>query len=448
MLSASTTMNPKLSLFVFLLLGSLFTTAQQNSPFSRYGLGDPYPGQNIITRGMGGIGSTFSNGQSVNFSNPSSYSQLKIVTYDIGLTLDSRNLRSANPVQKYNSISLEPAYVSLGMPISKKHNMGLAFGLRPISRIGYSILENKRIGQNNEDSIVYLYEGDGGLYQAFAGVGKSWGDTNILRIGFNSGYMFGNKNNNTRTIPVDSISTYKSNSATYTSYGSLFFNAGLQFDLSLSRTKSLRFGFSGNMKQNLSARQTISRETFTYDANGLPVTIDTVFQSPEVRGTIQLPASYTAGISLNTNLVDRLGNKIEKSYIAVEYENTQWANYRFFNIADRLNNSWFFKVGGQLTPNPLSIKSYWNRATYRAGLYYGQEALAAVGDKFPVFAVNLGAGLPIRKWRSFDNQYTIINTTFEFGRRGNKNNNITESFFRFSLGLNLSDIWFIKRRYD
>ena len=68
------------------------------------------------------------------------------------------------------------------------------------------------------------------------------------------------------------------------------------------------------MKQNLSARQTLSRETFTYDANGSAVTIDTVFQSPEVRGTIQLPASYTAGISLNTNLVDRLGNKIEKSY--------------------------------------------------------------------------------------------------------------------------------------
>ena len=65
---------------------------------------------------------------------------------------------------------------------------------------------------------------------------------------------------------------------------------------------------------------------------------------------------------------------------------------------------------------------------------------------FMVF--HLGAGFPIRKWRAYDNQYTNINTTFEFGKRGNKNNNITESFFRLSLDLNLSDVWFIKRKYD
>ncbi|MCW3106250.1 MAG: hypothetical protein JWQ09_756 [Segetibacter sp.] len=443
--SVSTTMSPKLSFIVFLLLGSLYTTAQQNSPFSRYGLGDPYPGQNIVTRAMGGIGSTYGNGQSVNFSNPASYSELKIVTYDIGLSLDNRTLRSANPIQKYNSVNLEPAYVALGMPLSKKHDLGLAFGLRPLTKIAYSIQENKRTAGPGKDSMAYLYEGDGGLYQAFAGVGKRWGG---LRLGINTGYMFGHKNNNTRAIPVDSVNTYKSNSATNTSYGSLFFSGGLQYDINLSKATSLRLGFSGNLKQNLSAKQTVSRETFTYDANGTPITIDTVYQSQEVAGNIKLPVSYTAGISLNTSLVDRLGNKIEKSVIAFEYESTQWSNYRFYDAPDKLNNSWLFKVGGQLTPNPLSIKSYWNRATYRAGFYFGQEALAADANKLPVYAITLGAGLPIRKWRSFDNQYTIINTTFEVGKRGNKNNNITESFFRFSLGLNLSDIWFIKRKYD
>jgi hypothetical protein len=435
-------MNPKLSFIVFLLLGSLYTTAQQNSPFSRYGLGDPYPGQNIVTRGMAGIGSVYGNGQSVNFSNPASYSELKIVTYDIGLSLDSRTLRSTNPVKKYNSINLEPAYVALGMPLSKKHNIGLAFGLRPLTRVGYSIEENRRSGS---DSMSYLYEGEGGLYQGFVGIGKRWGG---LRIGVNTGYMFGNKKNNTRTIPIDSVSTYKSNSATNTSYGNVFFSGGVQYDLALTKNTSIRLGFTGNMKQNLSAKQTVTRETFTYNANGTPIPIDTVYQSPEVAGTIKLPASYTAGIGIINHLVDRLGNKMEKASVALEYESTQWADYRFFNAPDKFTNSWYMKVGGQLTPNPLSIRSYWNRVTYRAGFYFGQEALTADRDKLPVYAVTLGAGLPVRKWRSFDNQYTIINTTFEIGSRGNKNNNITEGFFRFSLGLNLSDVWFIKRRYE
>src|SRR3712207_9572740 len=88
--------------------------------------------------------------------------------------------KSANPVDKYNSVNLSPSYVSLGMPLSKKHNLGLAFGLKPVSKVSYSIEERKRL---RADSIQYLYEGDGGLYQAFAGIGKRWGG---FRIGIRS----------------------------------------------------------------------------------------------------------------------------------------------------------------------------------------------------------------------------------------------------------------------
>jgi hypothetical protein len=42
----------------------------------------------------------------------------------------------------------------------------------------------------------------------------------------------------------------------------------------------------------------------------------------------------------------------------------------------------------------------------------------------------------------------MINTAIEFGKRGSGVNNITENFIKFSLGLSLSDIWFIKRKYD
>jgi len=435
-------MNPKHSLFVLLLLASLCTSAQENSPFSRYGLGDPYPNQNIVTRGMGGIGSTYANGQSINFSNPASYSELSIVTYDIGLTLDSRTLRSADPIQKYKSVNLTPSYVALGMPLSKKHKLGLAFGLRPLTKISYSIEERKRVPA---DSLLNIYEGEGGLYEAFVGIGKTWGG---LHIGFNTGVMFGSKENNTRVVPIDSVYTYMSNSATNTSYNKLLFNAGLQYEAKLSNTASLRFGFAGNLKQSLNAKKQSTRETFTYDANGAEITIDTVFQSEEESGKIQLPASYSAGMSFNTYIVDRLGGKIERSAISVEYETTNWTDYRFFGQPDKLINSYLFKVGASLTPNPLSITSYWNRATYRAGFYFGKDAVNADGNELPVYALTLGAGLPIRKWSMYDNQYTIINTTFEIGKRGNKNNNITESFFRFSLGLNLSDIWFKKRKYE
>jgi len=439
---ASTIMNPKLSIFFLFSLISFYVTAQENSPFSRYGLGDTYPSQNIINRAMGGVASTYANGQSINLSNPAAYSELKIVTYDLGLTLDTRSLKSVNPVLKYNSVNLTPSYVALGMPLSKKHNLGLAFGLKPISKVSYSIEENRRLPA---DSVHYLYEGDGGLYQAFIGIGKRWGG---LRLGINTGYMFGRKESNTITTPVDSVATYKSNSQTLTTYNKVFINAGLQYDAKLSKTTTLRFGLAGNLKQKLSAQQQVNKETFEYDANGAMVRVDSISQPPELKGNIQLPVSYTAGISLNSSVIDHLGNKFDKSLIAAEYESTKWTDYRFYGQPDKLINSWQLKLGGQFTPNPLSIKSYWNRATYRAGFYYGKEAVNADGNDLPIFGFTIGTGLPVRKWRSFDNQYTIINTAIEIGKRGNKNNNITEGFFRVSLGLNLSDIWFVKRKYE
>jgi len=177
--------------------------------------------------------------------------------------------------------------------------------------------------------------------------------------------------------------------------------------------------------------------------------VDSVYTTAEQKGTIVYPLSYTVGISLNSNVVDHVGNKFEKSLLAVEYETAKWADYRFFGEPDQLINSWKLKVGGQLTPNPLSAKSYWNRVNYRAGFYYGKDAVFAEGNELPVYALTLGIGFPIRRWSSYDNEYTIINTTIEVGKRGNKNNNITDSFLRLSLGLNLSDIsWFRKRKYD
>ena len=436
-------MNAKLSFFIFLSISFFTATAQENSPFSRYGLGDVYASQNIINRAMGSISSTYANGQSINLNNPAAYSEIKIVTYDLGISLDNRSLKSASPVLKYTSTNLTPSYVALGMPLSKKHNLGLAFGLKPLTRVSYSIEESRRIGL---DSINYSYNGDGGLYQAFVGVGKRWGG---LSIGINTGYMFGTKNNSTITSPVDSVYTYRSNSQTQTSFNKFFFNAGLQYEAALSKTSTLRFGFAGNLKQNLNSTQQINRETFTYDANGAITKVDSVYTTAEQKGKIVYPLSYTAGISLNSNVVDHVGNKFEKSVLAVEYETTKWADYRFFGEPDQLINSWKFKVGGQLTPNPLSAKSYWNRVSYRAGFYYGKDAVFAEGNELPVYALSLGAGFPIRRWSAYDNEYTIINTTIEVGRRGNKNNNITDNFLRLSLGLNLGDVsWFRKRKYD
>jgi hypothetical protein len=438
---------PKLSFGIVLLLGSFIASAQENSPFSRYGLGNPFPARNVVNAAMAGTSASYADGQIVNFNNPASYSGLKIVTYDVGIALTSRNLKSVNSTNKYNSVDLVPTYVALGMPLNKDKNLGLAFGLRPLSRISYNTQEAQRIKYPNNlsDSVVYRYEGNGGLYEAFVGIGKRWGG---FSLGLNTGYRFGRKENTTATFIVDSVTAYNSNSTSSTSFGNVFLSGGLQYDAQINKTTSIRFGAAGNLKYKLNASQDVLRETFNYLATGATSPIDTVSLNSSVEGKVEMPASYSAGFTINKFVLDKLNNKYQKGLISIEYETTNWSDYRFYSKTDQLINSWQFKVAGQLVPDPLSIKSYWSRVAYRAGFYFGKDAANPNNKSLPVFAATLGTGFPVRKWRSYDNQFTNINTAIEFGKRGNKDNNISESFFRFSIGLNLSDIWFIKRKYD
>ena len=50
--------------------------------------------------------------------------------------------------------------------------------------------------------------------------------------------------------------------------------------------------------------------------------------------------------------------------------------------------------------------------------------------------------------RQAPNQATFINLAIEYVKRGNNDNQLKENLFRFSLGFSLSDIWFIKRKYE
>jgi hypothetical protein len=62
--------------------------------------------------------------------------------------------------------------------------------------------------------------------------------------------------------------------------------------------------------------------------------------------------------------------------------------------------------------------------------------------------MTFGMGLPIRKYRSYDLQYTLLNLALQVGQRGSGVNDYNENFLQFTLGYSLSDIWFNKRKYD
>ncbi|MEO6455583.1 MAG: hypothetical protein ABIN97_15995 [Ginsengibacter sp.] len=433
---------PKRNLFSLLFFTlPLISFGQENSPYSRYGIGNIVPNGNILNRGMGGISAGIADPAAVNFINPASYSNLIYTTLDIAAEVDSRTLNSVNPQGKFTANNAIFSYLQLGIPLlngnkkafAKKISWGINFGLRPVSKINYKINSSSR---NSIDSLLSIYEGSGGANEAFLGTGLR---IKNLSFGFNVGYLFGNKDYSTRiTFLNDSVPYYSSNSETKTNFGGLVFNGGMQYTGKI-KNGILRVGAYGKMQQKYNAMQDVLRETFSYNiASGNPDKLDSVYEKNDRKGTIKLPA--TAGF----------GFTIEKAHflIGADFEMTNWDNYRFYEQRDLVKNSWIAKMGFQFFPATLESKKYWSFVKYRAGIYFGPDYITP-GNKLPQYGISAGASFPLKLRRSFyETQSSIMNIAVEYGNRGNKNNNVTENILRISVGFSLSDVWFRRYKYD
>jgi hypothetical protein len=436
----STTMYKKINLLGIVCLCWLsFAQAQtENSPYSRYGLGDVVPGQNILSRGMGGVSAAYYDFNTVNFINPASYGRLQATTLDLGVELSNRTLKANNPPRKFSSYSPNISYVQLAFPLKKNGGWGVNLGLRPITRINYKIGQAERLYlgvPGDTFDVSTLYEGNGGTYEAHIGTG--FAITKDLTVGINFGYLFGTKDYSTRKAIIDTLAYYyKSNHERKTSYGGVLLNAGIQYTAKLNKKNWLRFGAYGNLQHTIKGKRDYTAETFEYNSNsGAPDTIDVAYRETDVRGDIIYPSSFGAGI-----IFDRLG----KFQIGVDYAQQRWGDYKFFGEKDEVQNNWQMKIGGQLTPS--GGKTYWNFVSYRTGFSFGKDYIR-VDQELPIWTISIGAGFPMRK-PAYTNQFSVINTVFEFGRRGDNKSLVRESFFRVGIGLSLSDIWFQKYKYD
>ncbi len=437
--------------FIFIVACCLQLTinAQENSPYSRYGMGDLAPNHNIFTRGMGGVSAATIDYQSLNTVNPAALGSITKTIFDVGSEIDFRTLKSLNPVKKSNSVNTLFSYLQMGVPLTtekmRKKNVGwgLSFGIKPITKINYKIETNSRL--SNIDSLSTLYEGNGGINQAFIGTGFK---IKNLSIGATLGYMFGSKDYSTKlTFINDSIDYSKTNYENQTSFNGVVATYGLQYQFILNKNKKLevpkvlRFGAYGNLQQKFKASRNDTKETFSYDGNGGTFRLDSVAITKNVKGTIEYPSSFGVGLAYQD----------EHWLIGADYEATKWSNYKFYGQSDAVQNNWVVRVGAQYFPAKQNtpVKKYLNFVRYRAGFYYGPDYIKTNTTR-PDYAFTVGAGLPLTSLKQINyyGEFVTLNTGLEIGGRGNKNSNIKENVVRFSLGLSMNATWFIKRKYN
>ena len=437
--------------------------AQINSPFSRYGVGNEvYNSQNAANQGMGGLTAAYTPnmngafGQSINFNNPASYGEIYMTTFDIGLNLTNSILKRTTPAGKEKSTYLVPNYIVVGVPISKIKKIGFAFGLRPLSQINYSV-NDYFYDPKISDSVYTNYKGEGGINQLFFGLGKSW---KHLSIGMNTGYNLGRKKIDiTKAILFNSDSTYyyQSLSSNNTSFGGIFLNLGAQGEFSFSSSTdpvtkdkteyTLSYGGTYTLDQKLKGKQDILRSNGTFTASQ-ETAVDTAVFQKNIRGTINLPSAITAGIALHKKITTVRGS-YDQLVIGLELNQSNWKDgYSFYGVKDQVRNATMLRAGAQLCPNPYTFESYWSTVTYRFGVFTGNDYININNNGLKVNGLTMGLGLPVRKYRSYDYQFTLLNLALQMGRRGGGTSNFKENFVQFTVGYSLSDVWFNKRKYD
>jgi hypothetical protein len=464
-------------ILLFIFLAYTPAKAQDNSPYSRYGIGNLQPTSNIFNRGMAGISAAYSEPpiwglndrrlgkyySSINFLNPASYSRFYAIKearsnklsygkmlLDVGINSDRRTLREPNNPQSFTSPNTFFSYLQMGMPIKK--DLGLVFGIRPISNIKYNIVKRELLKDPNTnlviDSAHTQYEGSGGGYLFNTGLGFA---IKQFSIGFNGGYLFGNKNFSTRrNLYIDTVPGYYtgSNHQTKSFYGGLFFSAGMQYrkDLTIDKTRYFQAGVFGNVKQSINTRSDIIRETYITGPDGGHASIDSVSKQLDLRNTMDYPSGFGAGF-----IVEQMPDDKSVGWLfGVDYIYNGWSNYRYNGQADQVKNNWQLKVGGQLRPAMREAK-YKQLLAYRAGVFFGDDYVY-LNKKLPEWGITAGLTLPIANLkdatRRFRTQYSVVNLSAEYIKRGNKDNLLNESVFRISAGFVLSDLWFTKRKYE
>jgi hypothetical protein len=418
-----------LFLFSFLVVSATASGQAARSPFSTFGIGEPYGHALINNQGMGGVGVSQPQYWFVNNQNPALLVFNYYTSFQAGTLLESRTVR--NDTTNLRSVNGNLSYLVTALPV-KPGKWTTSVGLMPFTSVNYR-LEYLDFVQNSDpqDTLVVVEQGSGGLSQVYWSNGVRVHDD--WSIGLKATYLFGSINNDysNTLVTTNQFPRYTISVTEQTFVKDFQFTLGLSFSKdSLGSRQDTRFnaGATYTFGTNLKASNTTVFQR--RDLGSTPITSDTIYTN---RGKIFLPSTFTAGISVS---------KSTKWAIGAEFSAQDWTQFSSINSEDieNLGKAWKLALGGEVTPDQLS-ENFLKRVTYRAGAYYEHAPFLINNNALRDFGINFGLSLPTGR--------SSLDIAFSTGKRGNRSKNVLEeTYFRVYFGLTFNDQWFIRRKFD
>lgn len=404
----------KKSIVSLCLLFTLVSFAQEgtSSPYSFYGLGDVKFKGTVENRSMGGV-SVFADSIHINLQNPAQLASLKLTSFGIGGSYLTTNFKTESQKEKARRTTLD--YLAVGFPAGK---FGFGFGLIPYTAVGYKISKKA----NDSDPFNTNYNGVGGMNKVF--FGTAYKITNGINLGVDVQYNFGSIETSSFSF-LDGVQfgTTEDNMSEINGFN---FSAGLTIQQKVKN----KFTYFGSLVYTPSSDLSLKNQRTITVSND-------VDEQPVQNSTFKTPSKFSIGSGFGVVKKWLVGGEITMQ------SNSDLKN-RFDDIVGvTFENSTRYSFGGYYIPNYNSYSGYFKRVTYRAGLRYENTGMILKNKSIDDFAVTAGLGLPL------GGTFSKINVGLEVGKRGTVYNSLVEeNYINLSIGLSLSDRWFVKRKYD
>lgn len=407
-----------------------------SSPFSTYGMGMPYGNALIQNQGMGGVGVSQPQFWSVNNQNPALLVFNYNTTFQAGMLVEGRTIKSDTASQKgvYGNLN----YLVIAFPV-KAGKWTTSFGLMPFTNVNYKLAYTDDVISNTPpglpvDTVAVIEQGSGGLNQFYWSNGVRIHDN--FSIGLKATYVFGSVERDYSNLLDENYSDpdapvpFIVGIADQTYVKDFMFSGGLSYSQdSIGKKHDYRlsaglvYSFATDLRAN---KTTVVERRVT---SGSPVTSDTLITN---RGNVSVPSGLTVGLSLSRG---------SKWTAGVEFTAQDWSEFKTMNNDDeRLANAWRIAAGGEYTPDAIS-NNYLKRISYRVGFSYEKSPILVNNHPLNDIGINFGFSCPTGS--------SSLDWGFRLGKRGDKAETILEeSYYKIYFGISFNDRWFIKRKFD
>ena len=407
------TINKKLLALITLIITATVAFADNgiNSPYSRHSIG-LLSNQNLgVNRQMGGLGYALRSNSYINLLNPASFSEADTITmlFESGFSMQNINIAEAGVKKNFSNASFD--YIAMQFRALK--GVGISIGFLPFSNVGYSFATS-----DNENNIASTssYNGEGGIYQPYIGIG--WSPIKNLSVGLMASYIYGDITHNTKKdFSETALNDYSRK--TQINIRSYKLDFGAQYTAQLTEKQNLTFGVTYSLG---------------HDINADIMEITTIAQSDSVstNGDFKLPHTFGVGVLYDYNNNWKFG---------IDYTYQGWGAAEFFGYDKGMNRS-KISVGAEYSPNKIS-RNILKRMNYRMGAFYSQPYNEINGKAgCEELGASVGFTLPII---NRINNRSLLHVSGQVIRMRPKSAGmIEETYLRLNIGITFNESWFMK----